>query len=300
MLNSAQHTKDRFVLSKGGAQARTTLGGTQAHTATTLVGIQAHTTPGRTPSSSQNATNAKTKTTQLIRGKDALSHPLKKNMQIAALVVAICLCLCSGLSLAYFSAQDEKTYITPLESIDLTLSEEWSAETGMGYTSGLTAVKSPTITAEEGLMYTRICMKVEENVPDGEGGTTTLLITDPDRLQLIEGIFYADTEMRLQPGTPYSRHDVATIPGVYALYDPVHFFAPSSPTPGVYYFEFIGVMPEGSEATLFNKVVIPSDYSADELNLMGNFTVSFEGQGIQSFGFAYQADAMIELDKAVS
>lgn len=237
--------------------------------------------------------------TVLIRGEDVFSSEQLRRGKIVLCICAILLCIALGTTLSYFSAQDAKTHITPLERIELSLTEEGNPHAGENYSAGLTALKSPRITAEAGDMYARIYMKIEENVPDHNGDIQTLLVTDPARLSLIEGIFFADTQNRLMQGTPYSKHDIDTTPGVTPLYDSAHFLLSSKGQPGEYYFEYIGVIGVGESAYLFNKLVIPSDYTPAELGLMGNFIVTFEGQGIQSFGFSSQADAMAELDKVV-
>lgn len=304
-----QQIQERFVLNQGGASPRTTLNGASLGVRThghkrdihsnenSVASHSEH--PNRHPERSEGSSPSE-ESVNLIRGRDKLTTPLWHALNIAFVVLAIILCIGLGSTLAYFTAEDEKTHIVPLESIQLSLTEEWQEETGIGYFAGLTAVKSPTIQADSGVMYARICMRVEESVPDGSGGTTTQLITNPERLRLIQGILYADTHDLLQPGSAYSLEDIQSTQGVSPLYNPAHFLAPSEPELGLYYFEYDGVMDRGTSATLFNKVVIPTDYSASDLALMGNFIITLEGQGIQSFGFSSQTDAMEELNKVVS
>lgn len=235
----------------------------------------------------------------VLRGKGVRSYPTRERGLLFACTVTLCLCLSLGMTLSYFTAQDEKTHSTPLAQIELTLAEEWDPTAGVAYHAGITSVKSPTITAEEGAMYARVRVKVEERVLDENGALYTRLITDPVRLALIEGIFYADTQNRLTPGTPYSLQRIRSTVGVLPLYDSTQFFAPTSPRPGLYYFAYIGIIPEGTSATLFNRLVIPADYTEADVALMGNFIITLEGQGIQSFGFASQDDAMEALDRAL-
>lgn len=266
MFYLAQKTRDSFIHKRGGAHKRTTAA--------------------------------------LTCEQDIFSSPKNPRLQIVLLTIALIVTLLSGSTLAYFTAQDEKVRTIPLATIALSLSEDnWNSSSGIEYRAGLCAYKDPTITATTGNMYTRISVQIQEVVSDGEGGTTTQLITNTERLALIEGILFADPQNVLSVGTPYSSAQISAAiasQGVMRLYNNTLFEAPTTPNAGQYYFNYLAELTQGQSATLFTKVVIPSDYTLENIELMGDFIISIEGQGIQSYGFSNRQDALDELDSVVS
>lgn len=226
--------------------------------------------------------------------------PVSPILQTITLALLIVICLGAGTTAAFFTAEDDVIHFTPDEQIRLSLSETWDPKNGINYQSGITVEKEPTIISDEGTVYARVRMRVEEPIINPDGSTSRQPITDPARLNLILGIFYSDSQNKLQPGRAYSLAELGSIAEISPLYNPIAFFPPSNPEVGTYYFEHQGALSEGSQATLFNKVVIPLDYSTEDIKQMGDFIVSIEGQAIQSFEFASQTEAMTELDSLLT
>lgn len=216
---------------------------------------------------------------------------------LCAVLVA---CLITGVSLAYFTAEDEAERFVQIERIELSLTENWNAEDGLNYQAGLIATKQPVFTAEKGDMYTRMRVTIEEYVEDAQGNVTTRPLPQGQRLDLIKGIIWADEAGVIAAG-PYDKawlQTQAAAGKINNLYDSRSFINPSQPDPtkGVFYVEYDGILSHGATTSLFTNVVIPSDYTQDEIQLMGDFVITIDGQGIQAQGFANQADAMAALD----
>ncbi|MGI6104930.1 MAG: SipW-dependent-type signal peptide-containing protein [Raoultibacter sp.] len=226
---------------------------------------------------------------------------MDKGLHTVVLCVALFACLVVGATLAYFTASDEKERFIPIERIKLTLDEVWNVDDGVNYQAGLVAVKEPRFTANTGDMYVRVRITIEEFVVDGDGEFRTRVMPAGERLDLIKGILWADMDSAIGAG-PYTKEQLSVLKAggrINEAYDSRYFVNPRQPdsNKAVFLYEYNGVLTQGDSVALFTHVVVPDDYTFDQIALMGNFVVSIDGQGIQSHGFADQAAAMAALDK---
>jgi len=156
-------------------------------------------------------------------------------------------------------------------------------------------------------------LTVRDKDQDKDANGDYPVITDNARLNLIlKTIKYDDTytvttdaagkvtysTTNIVAGTGYSSDDVKDIPMVntdnFTLNE-------TKSSAGVYYYEYTNdetdnILTDGSTAILFTNIVIPKDFTREEINLLGNYQVIVEAQAIQSSGFANSSEAMTALD----
>lgn len=221
-----------------------------------------------------------------------------------ALVCAVCalaLFLSIGAmpsTLALYSAVDEDRHVLVFEEsgdVNVSLTEQlFDENAALGLSAGSTIVKDPVLKNNKGDAYARVFVQIRD--------TETGAVLDPEkdaaRLEKILGAIWSDPQGKLEPGSAYTRADIAATEGVDAVYNHAAFVeaaVPFNEKAQAYVFEHDGVLKSGESASLFDRICIPADYGTDDVLLMGNYSIVIWGQAIQTSGFEDQASAMAAL-----
>lgn len=226
----------------------------------------------------------------------------KRSVITTVLAVTVVAAIAVGSSIAYFTSSDDVTNTFTMGDIEINLTEdEWNDETdGKNMLPGDTLYKNPVVTAIEGDSYMRI--KVE--LIDSESGE---VITDAARAAKILGtLYYSPDEYgaagNCEQGSSYSVEaltELGFVPGV----NTTDFELDSTKsTQGIKYYNYIGgdgifsqAPAPAEEACLFTHVIIPTDWTRSDMELLGTYNIRITAQAIQSMGFDTAALAYAEL-----
>ena len=63
------------------------------------------------------------------------------------------------------------------------------------------------------------------------------------------------------------------------------------------YYNYNGTFNQGSKATLFTNIVIPTDFTSSQISTMGTFKLVVKAEAIQSAQMSSQAVAYTTLDR---
>lgn len=220
---------------------------------------------------------------------------IKRAGMIAALAVTVASVGAAG-SYAFFSDRTEFTNDFTTGSLDLKVTETlWeNGEDGENMYPGYTVNKNPTVANKTGLVDNDAYIEAFIHVKDASGNP----ITDSHRLDLIYAMIRYDGEDVMQEGTKYAEgyinsfhnynqrfelqtRDDSTGTWTYFLKDKLV----STADPD-----------KGDTVTLFNKIVVPLEWSQTELDVIGDFSITVEFQGIQAATFSDVYEAMRTLN----
>lgn len=239
----------------------------------------------------------------------------KKNLFTKAGIAAVLGCICAvgvGTTTAYFTSSDRADNRFRTGDQDVGLQEpDWDPEEGDGVDMypGYSVYKNPTIkniTSDEHgpePVYARMVISILDQKGD--------LIRDEEALELIRTTIRFDSEYTgtyqekgeggkiVQGRIPgYSLAMLKDIPMVNPLfrYDRERSFG------GTLVYSYMGpekdgILNIGDEAALFTDIVIPTDWSWEEMELAGDFVLDIAQESIQAAGFANQTEAFAALDE---
>ena len=203
-----------------------------------------------------------------------------------------------GSTLAYMTDRENKENTFTVGTLDVSLEEKnWDDETdGDEAVPGDTFVKDPVVTAVKNDSYIRTRMIIKDSA-------TGQNITDADRLALIckmikyDSTYKADTQLAgtvLVEGSSYSSADLAAVPMVNPAFTQV-----TSSTAGEYVFTYDSVLEEGGKVALFTNLVVPTDWSQVQLDIVGAFKIDVVVEAIQAKNFNTPAEAFAALDEEI-
>jgi predicted ribosomally synthesized peptide with SipW-like signal peptide len=245
-----------------------------------------------------------------------MKNRLRGRWRIVSLLVLMLVVVAVGATLAYFTVEDTARNTFTVGKLNITLGEEggggnpWDNDVdGKDLFPGTVIVKRPYVTAVDGDSFLRIIMTIE----DTDSGD---LIDDPIRLDKILSTLYYDPlyddedERSLEPGLSmiYTEQYLNELQNNYniwnygGLYNYLQFLPvmqttdhPNEPDPAtfVYYYcdrtgtedTYSYVLKEGTTASLITHVVIPWDWDQDDLDLLGEYSITFRAEAIQAQGF---------------
>lgn len=225
----------------------------------------------------------------------------KRNISILSAVILSASVIVGG-TLAYF--YDKQEIINPFTTaggdtgVDITLTEpNYDESTSQDMYPGTTITKDPTITNEKDEVYARFVITLVEK------GTDTV-ITDPARVgKIMSAVFYdkqfaAGTGNVLDTASGYTAAELQALVGT-DLETPVNsefVLDAARSSDGVYFYNYNGTMGKGAVKTIFTHVSIPSDWTQEDLALVGDFDLKVQGQAIQTANIADADAAFDELD----
>lgn len=224
---------------------------------------------------------------------------MKVNKKKLGLVLALSLCVVSiGVlgSHAYFSDRNTVTNDFTTGSLDLKPSESlWNNVTdGKNMYPGYTVDKNPTIQNTTGILDNDAYVEALVFVKDANGD----VITDSNRLNLIYHMIRWDEENPLEEGTEYTDAEIIKSPNVNPAFELVK----TDNSKGMWLFYLQDTLKsadtaeDGDSVTLFNTIAIPTDWTQEELDVVGNFQIEVDFRGIQSATFESVEEAMAVLE----
>ena len=227
-----------------------------------------------------------------------------------ALVLAICAlafaCLLTAMpgSQAKYASADSGRHVfvfSDTNDVAISVTETWSELDGKGLRSGSTVVKQPVIKNQKSDVYMRAIIRITDGTSEDVSGKVLDPQTDARRISLILGTLYSDPNGSLNAGSSYSRHQLDSLDGVKDIYNMTAFNAPVyNEQMQAYTLDYKGKFANGASVALFDKVAVPSDYTVEEVKLMGDYTITVWAQAIQTKGFSNAEDALNALSDKYS
>ena len=195
-----------------------------------------------------------------------------KKVFVTIMAIAMVATLAIGATVAYMTDSEEKVNTFTVGDLDITLSEpSWEDTTdGKDMIPGYKTEKDPTVLGVDGDSYMR--MTVEFVSTDGNEMTA-------DRVEkIMETIKYEDTV------------GVNTSDFVYDT---------TRSTDTKHYYNYNGKFVEGTEATLFDVVEIPTTWNQNDLAELGTYKLVIRAEAIQAYSFDSAEDAFTALDSEI-
>lgn len=209
--------------------------------------------------------------------------------------VALSLCILGSLgSYSYFSDQSSVTNDFTTGSMDIKVTEsQWkNSEDGKNIYPGYTTEKNPTIQNITGMEDNDAYVAAYIRAVDYNGN----IITDSHRLDLIYHMIRYDAESnnKLEKDTKYSDSIITSIPN----FNPAFELQKRDDATGSWLYYLKDTLDStadpdtGETATLFTKLAVPTEWSQDELDVLGDFKIIVEYKCIQAATFENVYDAM--------
>lgn len=216
---------------------------------------------------------------------------------IAVLAIVLVLVLSAGGTLAYFTSNDHAQTTYRLTAIGMTFDETWNPSNGIGISPGDAMVKEPSFTNTDDTSYLLVTMNVTEGSNPSGGSGAAQVVTDSHRVALILNTLYYDPQGSIDVARSYTIDELAALPGVQRVFNATDFqdMTRAGDPAGTHIYGTRAALGNGQSVVLFSKVVIPSDYTQQDMQAMGNYTISLQGHAIQAAGFASRADAFAAL-----
>lgn len=228
----------------------------------------------------------------------------KRNISILCAVTLSAALLIGG-TLAYFydkgeiknpfsmagnGGEDDKT------GVDVEITEPgYDPESSKDMLPGDVIVKDPTIENLKGDSYIRFIVKLVEK-------NTDTVITDQARAdKILSTLFYDVNRNKIDVDSKYSVADMAAMVGTDVL-TPVNSEFVQDTTRssnGLYYYNYTsnnGILTNAEKKTLFTHVVIPTDWTQEDTEALGNYDLIVQAEAIQAQNFANASEAFDTLD----
>jgi hypothetical protein len=189
------------------------------------------------------------------------------------------------------SDQDSHVFVfSESKDVKVALQEpSWTAFSGIGVTAGTTVAKDPIVknVKDKGNgCYFRVNLRIVD-----QDGKTLDPATNSARVNLILQTLWSDPENMIDTTKSYSLSELKLLSGVNQDYNQNKFDALKwNDTMHAWTIDYKGTDGNGvldgqEEVHVFDKMVIPSDYTNEEITLMGNYYVNMWVQAIQTDGF---------------
>jgi len=186
-------------------------------------------------------------------------------------------------------------------------SEDWLAEIRFGHSEGTDAAvalipgmgceKELTVEAVGANSYMRLAVEFLENDPDSEHYNER--ITDKKRISKIKRVFYCDPGfVRLPVSESYSWEDLEA--SQVQLFNGADFKRDKTcGSIGMEYYNYKSIFTETTTVLFFTSVIIPEDWSEEDIKTLGECKVMITAQTIHASGFDNADDAFAALRKDV-
>ena len=206
----------------------------------------------------------------------------------------------TGGTLAYFFDQSTKVnnFTTagtdnPNTGVDVDVEEpNFDSDEAQDTLPGDTIAKDPTVVNNRGDVYVRFVMELQ----DASGAT----ITDETRAsKILDMIVYSAGA--LNKDSSYSYDKIASYPTVNDMFE----IDVTRSSTGKYYYNYIGGNPKGiltheERVTLFDYVVVPTDWTQKDIAVVGNFNIVVTAQAIQAENITSADAAFSALDGEIA
>lgn len=224
----------------------------------------------------------------------------KRSKLMLACTALLLAAMVTGGTLAYFFDQSTKVnnFTTagtdnPDTGVDVDVEEpNFEVDEAQDALPGDTIMKDPTVVNNRGDVYVRFVMELQE----ASGAT----ITDETRAnKILDMIVYSGGT--LDTDTSYSSDQIAGYPTVNEQFE----LDSTRSSAGKYYYNYIGGTPEGiltngQKVTLFDFVVVPTDWTQTDIAVVGNFNIVVTAQAIQAENMTDANAAFDALDDEIA
>lgn len=219
----------------------------------------------------------------------------KKLGVISALALSLAVVGTTG-SYSYFSDRSMSTNEFTTGSVDIKVTEtQWkNSKDGKNMYPGYTKEKDPTVQNITGMVDNDVYVEAFIHVKDHNGN----VITDSHRLDLIYHTLRYDLTGTMVGGQKYSDSVISAKPNFNPNFE-LQYRDDSTGTWCYFLKDTLksAANPEdGESTTLFTTIAVPTEWSQDELDVMGDYKVEVEFKVIQSATFADVYDAMKTLN----
>lgn len=229
---------------------------------------------------------------EIMKGRKNMGKRNDSRKGLAVAAVAGILSVGVIASLAYFTDSSILKNDFTTGSLDLEETETlWSnGEDGQNMYPGYTVKKNPTVQNVTAIQDNDAYVKAVIRFYDEDGQP----ITDKERCDLIYKTIRYDEQDAMKEGETYDLETAELFPNV----NPDFLYAAEDSSAGeyVYYYkktlDSAATAEDGDSALLFNTIIIPTQWSQSELDVMGNYQVEVEFAGIQSSSFTNLQEAM--------
>lgn len=235
----------------------------------------------------------------------------KKKLAIISVFAALVIVAAIGTTVAFLTDDEKVENTFTVGDIDVSLEEPgWNPNDGDGLDEmpGDTEVKDPTIKAEQGDSYMRVKVTITDK--DGNALTDTNTVTIAQQVdKIMQTVRYDSTySSTAQTGTvikesdSYEESDLDGIPTVNSVFVKDE-TASRNTDPAVKYYNYTannGIFEEGTEVVLFTNIVIPSDWTKEDLQVLDptnkGYKITVEVQAIQTANIDSANEAYQKLD----
>ena len=235
-----------------------------------------------------------------------------KGILAALLVILVVTAIASGSTLAYFAARESKINRVIVGSVDIVIMEPgYPSPPPTDSVPGDSYTKDPTISVTDNEAYVRFQVQFIDRDTDTP-------ITDAVRIAKIwKTLYFTDklgTIASWYHGEGYGTdHSTATSYTEAELAGAAHInplFLKNAynnaqtqlaPAGSIEYYYFDGILSSADgRVQLFDTVIIPMDWGQEDLDLLGEFNIEFQGQAIQTSGFTSATQAFAALDGEIA
>lgn len=225
-----------------------------------------------------------------------------KKIAIGVLTLSLVAATAIGGTLAFLTDAEKVTNTFDIADLDITIAEpNWDEDEAQDLTPGDTLYKDPTVTAVENDSYMRVIVKIIDT-------TDSSVIEDEERLGLILDMIRYDSSYNAESNpittgistdskyTLAQLENYSTVNGDFTKDD-------IRSSNGVYYYNYTannGVFEVGTDVVLFTNIVVPSDYTNEQIKKIGQFQIEVYAQAIQTENFNSAAEAFAALDDEIT
>ena len=220
-------------------------------------------------------------------------------LAVCALALAFLVGVLPGTRAQYATSDQDTHNFVLSENKDVRVALEepsWTAFSGIGVSAGTTTAKDPIVKNEKAKgngCYFRVNLRIVD-----EEGNTLDPSVDKARVQLILQTLWSDPSNLIDTTKAYTMSEIKSLAGVNQEYNEKAFKAPVwNEKMKAWCINYDGILDGGESVHLFDKMVIPADYTNEEITLMGNYYVNLWVQAIQSDGFASADEALAQLSE---
>lgn len=217
---------------------------------------------------------------------------------VGLLTLGLLAVLTVGSTMAYMTDWEDKANTFTVGTLDIALEEKnWTVgRDGDSVMPGDTFLKDPVIKGVKNDSYVRTYVIIK----DGDTGET---IMNENRLSLIRSMIKFDSTYDAEKqksgtgivsGTGYTSTAISASPMVNPS-----FTAVTTNTPGEYCYTYNSILREGDSVALFTNVVVPTDWSQVQLDVVGSFSIDVVVEAIQAKNFANATAAFAALDNEI-
>lgn len=230
----------------------------------------------------------------------------KKNKNIifiGSMLLVMSLAIIIGATYSFFTMSSKRVNSLTLGNNDIAFFEpNWDPDEAIKVTPGKNVLKDPTVSDLEGNNYVRLVVEFYDV-------DTNNLITKVNRINKIKDLMYYDVSYdvnnnpvtrNLISDSTYSKTDLNSLVSsskIKKLYNDSDFvFDDKRSTDNKLVFNYKNILHEGEKKVLFTNLVIPTEFTAEDLNLLGNFKLKIHAEAIQSANVGSSEEAFEALD----